>query len=315
MISIILPLYNKVPFIKRAIDSVLAQTITDWELVVIDDGSTDESPDLVSAYSDRRIRLVKQANSGSAVARNKGAELATQDMLAFLDADDYWAPTHLENLQQLFDEFPHASLYGTAYFGVGGDGVARESKFRNPNIGPDRLLIADYFADVVEFGHVVFTSSVAINKSTFQAIGGFPIGVKSGEDTLTWARLACLGEVAFSKMATSFYNLPPVDLANRQKFLRRPLIPDYVASELSKLRTTTPKFKTSLSRYLAHWHRIRAMMFLELNERLNSFSELWKAIRFDGLKAKDFVCCLLLVLPQAMRAYALANIRKMRGRV
>lgn len=315
MISIVLPLYNKAPFIMRAIDSVIAQTVTDWELVVVDDGSIDNGPVLVSAYSDQRIRLIMQTNTGGAAARNKGAELATNDILAFLDADDYWAPTHLENLQQLLKEFPHASLYGTAYLGVGGDGVARKSKFRNPNAEPDRLLIADYFADVVEFGHFIFTSSIAIKSSWFQAVGGFPIGVKSGEDTLTWARLACAGDVAFSKIATSFYNLPPVDLANRQNFLRRPLIPDYVASELSKLREATPKFKMSLSRYLAHWHRIRAMMFLELDERLNSFSELWKAIQFDRPTLKDFLCCLLLILPSSIRTHALAKIRRVRGRV
>lgn len=315
MISVVIPLYNKASTINRAVDSVLAQTITDWELVVVDDGSTDNGAALVLAYSDSRIRLVTQTNAGVAAARNKGAELAANELLAFLDADDYWSPAHLENLLHLKTEFPNASLYGTAYFGVGGDGVAKKRKFRNPDIGPDRLLVADYFADVVEFGHFVFTSSVAINKSWFQAVGGFPMDVKSGEDTLTWARLACIGDVAFSKEATSYYMLPPVGLTDRRDFLRRPPTPDYVASELSKLRAATPKFKKSLSRYLAHWHRIRAMMFLELNERLNSFSELWKAIRFDGLKPKDFVCCLLLVLPQAMRAYALANIRKMRGRV
>jgi len=315
MISVIIPLYNKAPTIQRAVDSVLAQTITDWELVIVDDGSNDDGPALVSAYKDYRIRLVKQANAGVAAARNKGAEIAANEMLAFVDADDYWAPNHLENLQQLIAEFPQAALYGTAYFGVGGDGIARKSRFRNAEDEPARLLIPDYFATVVEFGHPLNSSSVAISRTWFNTVGGFPIGVRSGEDSITWARLACAGDVAYSKAATSYYVLPPVALTDRRDFLRRPLIPDYVAAELSKLRDTTPKFKVSLSRYLAHWHRIRAMMFLELNERVNSISELWKAVRFDQLTPKDLLCCLLLGLPPVMRGYALAKIRKLRGRV
>jgi len=315
MISVVIPLYNKAPFVQKAIDSVLAQTITDWELVVVDDGSSDDGPALVSAYADHRIKLIKQDNAGVGAARNKGAELAKYEMLAFLDADDYWSSTHLENLQQLFVEFPTASLYGTAYFGIGSDGVARICKFRNANIEPERVLIADYFTDLVEYGLFIVTSSVAINKTWFQEVKGFPVTIKSGEDLLTWARLACIGEVAFSKIATSYYNFPPVPAINRRDFIRRPLIPDYVSGELLKLRDTTPKFNVSISRYLAFWHRIRAMLFLELNERLNSLSELLKAVRIDRLRLKDLVCCFLLILPLAIRSHTLAKIRKIRGRV
>ncbi|MDT4289245.1 glycosyltransferase family 2 protein [Methylomonas sp. MO1] len=315
MITVVIPLYNKASTISRAIDSVIAQSVKDWELLIVDDGSKDNGSELVDAYNDERIRLFKQANGGVAAARNKGVELATNDFLAFLDADDYWAPTHLENLQQLIVQFPDVALYGTAYFGVGGDGVAKRSKFRNPDAKPNQLLIVDYFADVVEFGHFVFTSSVAINRAWLESVGGFPLGIRSGEDTLTFARLACAGDVAFSKLPTAYYMLPPVAIGDRKNFLRRPQCPDYVALELLKLLETTTKFNASLRRYLAHWHRIRAMMFLELNERLYSFPEIWKAIRFDKVTFKDILCCFLLMLPVAIRRYTLAKIRKVRGRV
>ena len=81
MISIVIPLYNKAASIVKTVDSVLAQTLSDWELVVIDDGSSDEGPSLVAAYTDSRIRLVKQANAGVSAARNRGAELATRPHL------------------------------------------------------------------------------------------------------------------------------------------------------------------------------------------------------------------------------------------
>ncbi|MDX8127151.1 glycosyltransferase family 2 protein [Methylomonas sp. OY6] len=315
MITVVIPLYNKASSINRAVASVLTQTIFDWEMVVVDDGSNDNGAELVEAFNDSRIRLFKQANAGVAAARNKGVELAKNDFLAFLDADDYWAPTHLENLQLLIMQYPRAALYGTAYFRVGGDGIAKKSEYRNRTGDQDQLLITDYFADVVEFGHFVFTSSVAIKRSWFMLVGGFPLGIKSGEDTLTFARLACAGEVAFSKLATSYYMLPPVAIGERQNYLRRPQCPDYVGIELIKLLEKTPRYKSSLRRYLAHWYRIRAMMFLELNERLYSFPELWKAIRFDRITLKDILCCFLLVLPLAIRRRALARIRKLRGRV
>jgi len=315
MISVVIPLYNKASTINRAVDSVLSQTLTDWELVVVNDGSSDEGPDLVSAYKDSRIKVIQQANSGVSAARNKGVKVATNTMVAFLDADDYWASTHLENLQKLITQFPQASLYGTAHFVVGGDSTEQKNRFRDSNVEPNLVLIEDYFSNVRQFGRQFFSSSVAVNKSWFETVGGFQIGVKSGEDIILWAQLACAGDVAYSKIATSYYKQPPVSIANRQDYLRRPQMPDYVAAEISKLRDSTPKFKVSLSRHLADWHRIRAMMFLELNEPLNSISELWKAARLDRLKFKDILCCLLLASPPTMRAYALAKIRRMRGRV
>ncbi|MBD9359867.1 glycosyltransferase family 2 protein [Methylomonas fluvii] len=314
MITVVVPLYNKASTIERAINSVLVQTVENWELIVVDDGSEDQGAELVSRYNDKRIRLIRQKNSGVATARNVGAKAANSSVLAFLDADDYWATTHLENLEKLITEYPEAVLYGSAYFGVGEDGVARKIKFSGIDELPIRLLITDYFMTVVENGYFLFTSSVAIKKEIFEDLGGFPVGVKSGEDTLTWARLACQGDVAYTKVATSYYMLPNVSLGERKNFLRRPQIPDYVGSELIKLLDSSIKNKMSLQKYIAYWHRIRAMIFLELNERANGYFEIWKAISHDHVKLKDILCCILLLLPLNIRAYFLFNIRKMRGR-
>ena len=174
MISVVIPLYNKASSIERAVDSVLAQTITDWELVVVDDGSVDEGPALVASYTDPRIRLFKQSNSGVAAARNKGAEMAANETLAFLDADDYWEPTHLDNLKLLIDQFPEAALFGTAYYVVGGDGLSRKIRVRSADIPPKRLLMADYFADVVEIAPPLYSSSVAIKKKWLNSYWRFP---------------------------------------------------------------------------------------------------------------------------------------------
>ena len=94
-ISIIMPLYNKAAQVLDTVASVAAQTVSDWELVIVDDGSTDDGPALVRALGDARIRMVSQTNAGVSAARNRGVELARADLVTFLDADDLWFPEFL----------------------------------------------------------------------------------------------------------------------------------------------------------------------------------------------------------------------------
>jgi hypothetical protein len=103
-VSIIIPLYNKRPYVKRALDSVLRQTLTDIEVLVVNDGSTDGSETIVEAYTDPRVRLLHQANAGPGAARNRGVALANSPLLAFLDADDEWSPTFLEKNVALLEQ-------------------------------------------------------------------------------------------------------------------------------------------------------------------------------------------------------------------
>ncbi len=105
MISIVIPLYNKIKSIARAIDSVLAQTYADWELVVIDDGSTDSSKDIVTSYTDPRIKYYYQSNAGVSTARNNGVQKAKGEWIVFLDADDYLTPKALDIFISLYVEY------------------------------------------------------------------------------------------------------------------------------------------------------------------------------------------------------------------
>lgn len=120
--SIIVPLYNKAPYVKKALESIVSQTFTDWECIIVDDGSTDNSagicegiihPFIHSAV--HPIRLIKQANSGVAAARNNGVAISNGEYVCFLDADDWWEPTFLEEMDKLTKEYPDAGLYATNY--------------------------------------------------------------------------------------------------------------------------------------------------------------------------------------------------------
>ena len=111
-VSVIIPLYNKAPYILRALDSVAAQTFKDFEVIVVDDGSTDGGGGIVERYPDQRFRLVRQANAGPGAARNRGIREAQAPLVAFLDADDRWLPAYLETNVRILEEHPEAAAVG-----------------------------------------------------------------------------------------------------------------------------------------------------------------------------------------------------------
>jgi hypothetical protein len=103
-VSIVVPLYNKAPYVERALHSIRAQTLGDFEVIVVDDGSTDDGPSVVTRYSDPRFRLISQPNAGPGPARNAGIAEAKGEFIAFLDADDEWLPTYLEETVQFLEQ-------------------------------------------------------------------------------------------------------------------------------------------------------------------------------------------------------------------
>ena len=115
-VSVIIPLFNKAPYIERALASVASQTFTDFELIVIDDGSTDGGAAIVESFSDPRLRLIKQDNTGPGAARNRGLREAKGELVAFLDADDEWLPSYLGESVRLLDEQPEAAAVTSGYF-------------------------------------------------------------------------------------------------------------------------------------------------------------------------------------------------------
>ncbi len=310
MISVVIPLYNKGEFIARAVNSVLAQSMPDWELIVVDDGSTDNGLAVVEGYRDARVRLVRQANAGVSAARNQGVHQARSDYVAFLDADDYWAPDHLANLAQAIEQLPDCVAWATAYFVVPESGATRAIVLPAEQVGRTQVM-PDYFAQIRSHEHPVHSSAVMVRREVMLRLGGFPLGVSAGEDIIMWSRLVCAGPLGYVGKASAYYVAPPVSLAVRAGFLRQPQTPDPVAAVLRDLMRTSP-LAGSIQLFLSDWHRIRAMLFLERNERLSAWQELWAAVREGGWRLRDGVSMILLLLPSGLRQRVLAWIRQAR---
>jgi glycosyltransferase involved in cell wall biosynthesis len=139
-ISVIIPLFNKAPFVARALQSVAAQTFTDFELIVVDDGSTDDGAKIVERFGDSRIRLIRQENAGPGAARNRGLAEARGELIAFLDADDEWLPQFLAESAQSLDTEASAAAVSSGYLEFpAGDSRAKMWHERGLRDGMTRL--------------------------------------------------------------------------------------------------------------------------------------------------------------------------------
>jgi len=196
--SVVIPLYNKAPYVQRSIESALAQTYVDFEIIVIDDGSTDRSAAIVAALSDPRIRLVHQSNAGVSAARNHGVRLARGEWVTFLDADDWQHPDYLATLLKLAKWYPYVDAVATRYFSID---HTECSKMRSwPTLAEDaEVELIDDLPGRWMLSPSLCTCSIAIRTSVLQRMQPcFPEGESSGEDLDLWFRLAEISEIALS---------------------------------------------------------------------------------------------------------------------
>jgi|GEM_PF-1100331 len=201
MFSIVMPVWNKRPYLAATVASALAQSWRDFELIVVDDGSTDGGMAALARFDDPRIRCLAQPNRGPGAARNTGMGAARHDWIAFLDADDLWMPDHLAELDRVRASFPDAGLIASSFLCTDLKGG-----YRMPHRPPGRIEAVDYF-DRVGAGEAPFgTSSAAIPKSSFARLGGF-CDAPIGQDVEYWVRIALERPIAVSSRITTVYQL------------------------------------------------------------------------------------------------------------
>lgn len=207
VISVVIPLYNKGKLVSRSVGSVLLQTFRDFELVIVDDGSTDDGPRHLERIADPRIRIIRQQNSGVSVARNRGAQEAAASLVAFLDADDEYKPELLAWAVERFREKPE--LGAVAFnFELADPGKPRRNAIM-PTEKSMPLGIGDYCRlGVHASASAIFSSSVVVKKEVLRRIGGFPEEVKAGEgeDLDTWLRLIGGSTVFFDSRVAAVHH-------------------------------------------------------------------------------------------------------------
>jgi len=210
--SVIIPLYNKGPYIARAIESILKQTIQDFEIIIIEGGSGDNGPMIVKEFNDPRIHFFEQSGKGVSNARNEAVNFSKNDFIAFLDADDEWMPTHLETILRLIEKYPEAGMLTTAWKIYPADGKLRWANFQSIPDAPWEGLLPDYFRSGSIGDSPVLTSVVVIPRGIFHEMGGFPEGYWYGEDVDLFGKIALKYPVAFSWEFGAIYH---VDASNR----------------------------------------------------------------------------------------------------
>lgn len=231
-VSVVIPLFQKADVIGQTIEAVLRQTYPLFELIVVDDGSTDGGGDVVAGFTDRRIRLIRQANAGASAARNRGVAAARGDWIAFLDADDLWAGRHLENLMAAASRKDAVAVFANHLL------ASRSAPVMKAHV-PDQR-VDDPFAFVLAtYPYAVHPSCLLVERAALIRAGLFPVGAVMGEDTDTWCRLAFEGPFRYVAEPTAVYRdgHPTSALAGQMR--RRPLPPPFDRTLTALLRHGT----------------------------------------------------------------------------
>jgi len=194
LFSIIIPLFNKEDHIDTTLKSALNQTFTDFEILIVNDGSTDKSEEKVSDFKDDRIQYFSKMNEGVSATRNFGISKASGKYIAFLDADDLWRLDFLQNMSLLILQFPDEKVFSSA-IEVEIDGKIFEASYSIPKNEKPQLI--DFFEGSSN-QTALFTSSAVFKKSVFNQVGNFDTNLKTGEDIDLWIRIGLQHKVVFS---------------------------------------------------------------------------------------------------------------------
>ncbi|WP_318639785.1 glycosyltransferase family 2 protein [Flavobacterium ardleyense] len=285
--SVVIPLYNKEKYIAQTLENVLKQRFTDFEIIVVNDGSTDASGKIVKSFSDARISYFSTANHGAAAARNFGIEKSTAPYIAFLDADDLWMQNHLEELKKLIDRFPQAGMYCNRYQLIFENGSTYQPSFYGIDDTYEGV-VEDYFAASLHYA-VASSISVAVPKSIFSEIGNFKKYISSGQDTDMWIRIALHSKIIIGNKLTSSYlhyiegSLSKTDIL--QKNIKR--FDEYQDHEKSNL---------SLKKYLDLYRMEYAMQY-KMAGASNESKSLYNQISKENLSVKSKA---LYILPKGI---------------
>lgn len=281
-VSVLLPVFNGERLVRRAVDSVLSQEFDDFELVVTDDGSTDDTARILESIADPRLRVIRQRHAGLVASLTVSAHLATSPFLARMDADDESLPGRLGHQVDLLERRPAVVAVGASYEVVDADdnlvwvqGVLTDA---------DDLRDSLFASPISPFAH----GSVVMRSSAFHSVGGYRTGT-AAEDFDLWARLSNVGELVAVPDVLYRWRMSPAGLGNS----RASAIVADARSVVEQLwRDGSPRVRTSFD------IRRRLRHYAELNPQISSLLQ-------------DRYCGLVIDLASEMRAHGhLSNSRR-----
>ncbi|RED48451.1 glycosyltransferase family 2 protein [Seonamhaeicola aphaedonensis] len=240
--SVVIPLFNKALYIKETINSVLKQTFTDFELIIVNDGSTDNSLEIVKTIKAQNLTIINQKNKGLSASRNKGFNMARGTIVTFLDADDYWHVDFLKSIKNLYNEFPKAQIYGTSYY----ETYSKKNLNINVNISnslkESSFIINDFFIyNTKQF--IPCQSTIALLKKAFPT-SPYNEDLTYHEDVDFYLKYCPKYKVAIFYSPLAYVNF---DVANRMSnsYISNKKLPDF------EFYKTLHKNNNSIQRYIS----------------------------------------------------------------
>ncbi len=211
-ISVIIPVYNQAQYVKEAIQSVLAQTWPDFELIVVDDGSTDETPQVLARFNDSRIRVIRQPNGGLSAARNRGLRESIAPYISLLDSDDFYYPEKLELLKNYLDTHPEIGMVSGGFVIVDPKGITlKQVLTAAPMFGLPDMLVYNPF----------IPSAVMIRKEWLDVVGDFDEAIPSTQDWDLWLRMSYAGsKFAWIDCPVAAYRYHPAQMTREKNGMR-----------------------------------------------------------------------------------------------
>ena len=282
MISVVIPLYNKEKAIRATLQSVLAQTYLDFEVIVVDDGSKDNSLQVAQSIEDSRLRVIHKVNGGVSSARNRGIKEAKGEYIALLDGDDLWESTFLEEMIKMIEDFPKAGIWGVSIAFIKNQRLYKW----NQGLGEGyRGYVENYFG--TSHNDLFCSSSVVIRKEVFDKVGYFDERISSSEDLDMWYRIILHYPIAFYDKILVYYNQ---DAENRVAYdtdVRFPLTKDikYFFDKHNEEFEHNPVFSHFMNNYVAANLLKDGYYFGSKQERIDS-DEVVRKLRYKDIHPK-----------------------------
>lgn len=313
-VSVVVPLYNKEQYVARCLSSIRAQTFADYELIVVDDGSTDAGPAVARRLLRTGDQLIAQSNAGPGRARNTGIEAARGELVAFLDADDEWLPGFLATMVSLLALCPEAAFAGCRYEQTGG------TLLRVPRCGrrgPYKLVLDYAGACARAVGFPNNSSCTVVRRAALQQVGGFP-PVVPNEDVILWVRLGLLGPFAYTPRVLARVHSSDGDssLSARCAAQRPPgALPGALAiAALARAPERTRRERAALASLAAAWQATEVVSLLRAGDVVSARREARVLLLRGGLGLRPLGWCVVALAPPGLFRWLESRVQLARHR-